>query len=510
MAKNIGGVVNTAVDTFEVWLNRTNDMISALAAEVVTANSTGACTSGNGFVNGVFGANTVVMTNIKGGNVTTDAAWTSTTNGSFALNYLRLGNSTINVVCNNSLITLANSTVQSNLAIGGLTVGIGKVNTTAVGVGANAYINSSHLQIGNSTINVTANSTVMSLTTLNAITGVNVGANVNLTTSGFQIGNSTVNAQANSILWSVLTLSVNAIGATGANVNFTSVVKGTANIVWDTDTLYVDTSNHRLGVNTTAPDTDLHVVGHANISGDVKVGGNLTITGATITVGETLAQGNIIPASNSFYLGNTTRQWLLFAIDATLSSNLSVACTATINTINVTVGANVGANVRLSNTGWHVGNSTVNAISNSIQLSVTTAVTNTAVANSLLSIGNSTVNTIANSTYLVVNATAYHSTIQVTTTGTSAQALDTYSITAFRAADYIASIKNNSANGYQMTKFGILNFDGDVQITEYATLNSNGGLGTFSANANSTMVRVWYTPTPANTTVKANRLLIVV
>lgn len=95
----------------------------------------------------------------------------------------------------------------------------------------------------------------------------------------------------------------------------------------------------------------------------------------------------------------------------------------------------------------------------------------------------------------------------VTTTGTSQQVIDSWLINTYRAAKYVLSIKNNSANGYSATEIMVLQDDGTAYVTEYAVLNSNGSLGTFAVDANSTAARLLFTPSPANTTVKYSRQL---
>ena len=64
--------VSIATDTFNGWVTQTNVLLSALTNEIVTANTlaNGSLTTGNAFVNGIFGANTVtVPTALRGGNV---------------------------------------------------------------------------------------------------------------------------------------------------------------------------------------------------------------------------------------------------------------------------------------------------------------------------------------------------------------------------------------------------------------------------------------------------------
>ena len=144
-----------------------------------------------------------------------------------------------------------------------------------------------------------------------------------------------------------------------------------------------------------------------------------------------------------------------------------------------------------------------------------------------LSVGNSTVNSFINSTSLVVNNATINSLnvasfvlssvtlgnaalgyVTSTTTGTNAQIIDTFSITAFRAVEYFISVKNNIANGYQSTKLLIINDGTDAQLTEYGTLTTNGALGVFDVSSNATSIILYYTPTVANATLNATRTII--
>ncbi len=59
-----------ASDSFFSWITKTNEMRNAFQYTVtVSSNAIGESTTGNGFVIGVFGANTLTATTIRGGNV---------------------------------------------------------------------------------------------------------------------------------------------------------------------------------------------------------------------------------------------------------------------------------------------------------------------------------------------------------------------------------------------------------------------------------------------------------
>jgi len=110
-------------------------------------------------------------------------------------------------------------------------------------------------------------------------------------------------------------------------------------------------------------------------------------------------------------------------------------------------------------------------------------------------------------TELSINESVF-SSINVQTTGTSEQIVDYFDLTTYQAAEYVVSIKDNAANGYQVSKLILLHDTGDSYVTEYGVIYSNGMLGTFSANANSTHSRLTVTPTQSDTQLKISRTLI--
>lgn len=79
-------VVDETVDTFQAWINKTNALINLANTEIVTANNdaSGATTTGKGFVIGSFGSNTLVCTNLSGGNTVANSVLTITSNVVFS------------------------------------------------------------------------------------------------------------------------------------------------------------------------------------------------------------------------------------------------------------------------------------------------------------------------------------------------------------------------------------------------------------------------------------------
>lgn len=104
MSRTIANL-NISSDTFGTWVGKSNEFAEAFSETVtVKANTAGDSTTGNGFVVGVFGANTLAATAIRGGNVATSANLSITSNAN-------IGNSSSQVVvAYNTLVQLKTST----------------------------------------------------------------------------------------------------------------------------------------------------------------------------------------------------------------------------------------------------------------------------------------------------------------------------------------------------------------------------------------------------------------
>jgi hypothetical protein len=98
MSKLIANV-QTASDTFYGWLGKTNLALEFISnnAVSVTTNTAGDMSTGNGFVTGILGANTITASIIKGGNVQTNSAVSVMSNTNF-------GNSSVNVLTTRNAI----------------------------------------------------------------------------------------------------------------------------------------------------------------------------------------------------------------------------------------------------------------------------------------------------------------------------------------------------------------------------------------------------------------------
>jgi hypothetical protein len=187
MAKSITAV-NSAADNMQTFIAKTNQAINAISTECLTANNdaNGAVVTGNSFMIGIFGANTITVFNaLRGGNVQTANVLTITSNVLVSETKLTVGNSTINAAINSTSLVFGNTTV--NVTMNTTTMVIASVNTsTLIGVGANVHVNTSVLKIGNSTVNAIVNSLALNF------------GNLVVNSTTFAVGNSTVNALGNS------------------------------------------------------------------------------------------------------------------------------------------------------------------------------------------------------------------------------------------------------------------------------------------------------------------------
>lgn len=138
--------INVSTDTFFEWLVLSNKMANAYANVVTTAmDSNGDTNSGNAFITGVFGANTMtVNTQLRGGTVNTAANLTIVSNVSFT------GSNTY--LTSNVYISAANTLVYSNtFAVTG--AGSNSITISTNSTATNTTLVSSTLTLqGNATI----------------------------------------------------------------------------------------------------------------------------------------------------------------------------------------------------------------------------------------------------------------------------------------------------------------------------------------------------------------------
>lgn len=228
------------------------------------------------------------------------------------------------------------------------------------------------------------------------------------------------------------------------------------------------------GGNVQASDV-LSITSNTVFSGaQVNVSANLYITGANLHItGKMTTTANLTFKSNSTFnvmtlTGNSTVKEIIANADVSIVGNVSI--TQNVSSINY-----LSANVVTANTSR----------------------ANTLTTNNIITANIS----VGNSTLFVLN-----DYVTINTSGTSAQLITSYDI-AYQTAKILIFMTDRNANSKLGSELLIIN-DGTVYSTEYAILASNGIISTFTANANSTVVRLYATPTVANTTVKLSRTLM--
>lgn len=215
----------------------------------------------------------------------------------------------------------------------------------------------------------------------------------------------------------------------------------------------------------------------------------------------------VVTAESNAVNGNVSVNGTFHATTLIANSSIRGGNVSTSNTLNVSSNLNitgtqfsVGANVFANSSVYHVGNTTVNNYFNSSEIKIRN------------SSGNLTINS---SSISLDGVPVLPAIVDTNVSGNSASIIDSFNMSVYRGGEYIISIKNNEANGYQISKLLVLSDDGaGPQVTDYSVLYSNNQLVIFSANANSTHVRLLSTTQLANAAsnvqIKASRTLIVV
>ncbi len=157
---NILDTVNIDSDTFQIFVDKFNFVVDHLRNTVVTVSNTDAYNgnnTGNGFVTGIFGGNTIVVTNaLRGGNVSTTNTLTISSAVSVTNAITVSGNLTVNAITNvNTLTVRGQANVSNNLGV-----------TGNVSLGGTLTVNSSISAAGSLTLNTDYKIEVVSNTNL--------------------------------------------------------------------------------------------------------------------------------------------------------------------------------------------------------------------------------------------------------------------------------------------------------------------------------------------------------
>jgi len=260
--------------SFGVVIQRINDMADSFTANVVTTGALagGAYTTGNAYVNGMFGSNVLYTTTLAGGNISTNTALLIVSN-TYVNNYLSVGNTTINAAFG---YVTATQSIASFYA------------------STNSYIQT---------------------TTTNVNTGPSASADW-AAYNDIENGSVFIDMGVLSSTWSNTQWTIG-----GANDGYLYTGGGNLSVGTNSENKYINfftgggfTENERMritatgvGIKNTNPDATLAVTGTANVSANVRIGGYTTIANsANITT----VDSNLIPLTNNTRnLGNSTNRW---------------------------------------------------------------------------------------------------------------------------------------------------------------------------------------------------------
>ena len=182
--------------SFGGWLATTNRLANIASQNTVTIDYTsgGSLSTGNGYVNGYFGANNIyVAAGLSGGNISSNGVLNIVSNTAFKYS------------SSNLVVLTANST-ESVLAI--------NVNTISF-TGNTNFINT--ISIGNSTVNSVINSTSLASINSTSITSNSITANVIIANGSFGTANQVLSSNGTGLYWADV-----AAGATFVRQLFTA------------------------------------------------------------------------------------------------------------------------------------------------------------------------------------------------------------------------------------------------------------------------------------------------
>ena len=454
--------VDVITDSFEIWLLETNELLHALTTEIITANSTYANTGNTAFprtaqLYGTFGANNLVITDwVKGGNV----------NGSFANLMISTNTVLSNTTATEIRLEVANGSSNSFMWQYGLHAGL---------TGANLVANTTKLTVqSNSTTNTTAIAALISV--------ANSTSSANTDPISFKTGLFTGN-----------TISVSVSNSTGysvlANTDTIKVGNSTVNtmIVSNSTTSFIDTDGFVRVLGNTDLSNTLLVVGNTSLSNTLAVTGNTNLSNTLIVAGNTTLSNTLLVVGNTS-LSNT--------LIVTGNTNLS-------NTLVVT------GNVALSNTLVITGNTTLSntlAVTGNTTLSNTLGVTGaTTLSNTLVVTGNSTFSNIA--TFKTEHVVDVFANGNLGATVGSDLLVFQFPKADYSSAKLIIQLKNTGNT--QISEVLVAHDTTDAYLTTYGTVSApptaNAALsllGIFSANTDTTNVRVYVNQKIASTAAK--------
>ena len=458
---NVTGSINVAANLYVavgVYSSSVNVGISSLSS---TGMSVGANVSLDAATLKISGNSTVSSLNVASSNLT-------------------FGNAS---VVNAPLVRLINSTSSANLTSDGVAAGISSLNSTAIGVGSNVFVNASTMSMGNTSVNVSISASSANQLSLtgNAYVGGSMrifgDLSVNGTTTfvGTQLSSGDFSPTASDVYnlgsasntWSNVYASYVRMPSYG----FASVGNSTANTVVSYNS--VRSINTTSSANLTPAGL---TVGTSVVNATGMSLGNSSVTTVQQVVvantsGTTTINANYV--STTSLTGNLTGNVVATTISGNLTGNVAatiISGNLTGNVVAVTISGNLTGNVIATTiSGNLTGNVSATKVSASANVTVGANVTINA---SAVALGNSTLASPVQ--VIVANSTA--------TTTINANFISTTSISGNLTGNVVAtSISGNlSGNVAATTLSG--NLTGNVVATTISG-NLTGNVAAVTVNA---------------------------
>jgi hypothetical protein len=234
MAANLATlIVSTSTDTFNDWIQRTNNVASIVNTNCLTANGSLGITVGNAYVNGFFSANTLIAQDaIRGGNNSSNAVLNvslgfNTGNGTanivqYIANTKNLTTNTALQVVDSFAVTTARS-VKYLLQVNATAIGFQSTEIMLLHNGTDAFLTEyATLAINNS---ITIGDVAISNTTGGfTCTAANVAVSDLVTITGTLGGTGTINNYTTGTVYKVSNITGTAPSVTGFKLTTTANV----------------------------------------------------------------------------------------------------------------------------------------------------------------------------------------------------------------------------------------------------------------------------------------------
>ena len=283
-------------DTFREWVDLTNRITYDMEKVVVTtvANTQGACTSGNAYVNGFFSANTILVDKKLQGvasNSTHYGTRAPAANLIISSNVVFIANSTANAIIHaQSNVHVTGSLLQSNATLNDFNSNVDIDN-------ALTDIAATKINLSGTSANITSTTLTIDGTTLDLNSNVDLdAANVNVDATKFDLTGTTANLHSTTTTIKGTTLDVDSnvdidsvsVAIDGGTLAVGSILDQNANVDIDNDlTDITSTTTNISGTTATIDSTTLNIHGtsldvnsNTNIDGDITTTANATIGNA--------------------------------------------------------------------------------------------------------------------------------------------------------------------------------------------------------------------------------------